>query len=116
MPSRLYALRTSQAGSRTESLPQKSPSSIIDRNGPLSNPTPAVRPWPRELVFMPHTCHSLYPSGSAQWGGELPSRIGLAGDARDVEAVIRSLKPRHPSAPFSALPLVGRQAEEYPRL
>jgi hypothetical protein len=65
---------------------------------------------------MPHTCRSQYPSGSAQLGGERPLRIGLAGDARDVEAVIQSLKLRHPSAPFSALPLVGRQAEEYPRL
>ena len=37
------------------SLPQKPPSSIINSNGPLSNPTPAVRPWPWERVFMPRT-------------------------------------------------------------
>src|SRR5215467_1130601 len=33
--------------------------SIIDQRGPLSNPTPAVRPWPRELVFMPHRGPSM---------------------------------------------------------
>jgi hypothetical protein len=28
---------------------------IINGNGPLSKPTPAVRPWPRERVFLPHS-------------------------------------------------------------
>ena len=43
-----------------KSLPQKPPSSIINSNGPLSNPTPAVRPWPRERVFMP-LCRPSHP-------------------------------------------------------
>src|SRR6516225_7818045 len=41
----------------TKSLPQRPASSIIDSHGPVSNPTPAVRHCPRELVFMPHTGH-----------------------------------------------------------
>jgi ATP-grasp domain-containing protein len=36
-----------------ESLPQKSPSSIIGRNGPLPNPTPAVEPRRREPLKLP---------------------------------------------------------------
>ena len=38
-----------------KSLPQKPPSSIINSNGPLSNPTPAVRPWRREPLFLTQT-------------------------------------------------------------
>ena len=38
--------------------------------GLLTEPTPAVRPWSRERVFMPHTCRSRYPPGSAQLGGK----------------------------------------------
>jgi hypothetical protein len=39
--------------------------------GLLTEPTPAVRSWSRERVFMPHTCPSQYPSGLAQGGGRL---------------------------------------------
>jgi ATP-grasp domain len=42
-----------------ECLPQKSPSSIIGRNGPLSNPTPAVEPRRREPLNLPRSCHSF---------------------------------------------------------
>jgi hypothetical protein len=41
--------------------------------GPLTEPTPAVRPRPGERLFMPHTCRSRYPPGSAQLGGNGPS-------------------------------------------
>ena len=41
-----------------KSPPQKSPSSIIDSNGPLSDPTPAVRPWRRQPLFMPQSGRS----------------------------------------------------------
>ena len=34
-------------------LPEKSPSSIIGSDGPLSNPTPAFQPDRGERVFMP---------------------------------------------------------------
>ena len=40
--------------------------------GPLTKPTPAAQPSPRERVFVPHTCRSQYPSGSAQLGGKQP--------------------------------------------
>jgi hypothetical protein len=40
--------------------------------GPLSNPTTAAQCWRWEPLFMPHTCRSRYPPGSAQLGGELP--------------------------------------------
>src|SRR5215472_3665089 len=33
---------------------------IINRNGPLSNPTPAVRPWAWEPLFMPHSRRSRH--------------------------------------------------------
>jgi hypothetical protein len=36
-----------------EWLPQKFPSLIIGRNGPLSNPTPAVKPRHREPLNLP---------------------------------------------------------------
>ena len=51
---------------------------IIGSKGPLSRPTTAVQPWRRELVFMPHTRHSQYPSGPAQLGGYLPSAPGVS--------------------------------------
>jgi hypothetical protein len=35
-------------------LPQKSPSSIIGRNGPLSNPTPTIKPQRREPLNLPN--------------------------------------------------------------
>ena len=42
-----------------ECLTQKSPSSIIGQNGPLSNPTPAVEPRRREPLNLPQSgrCH-----------------------------------------------------------
>jgi len=43
---------THDKGWPPKSLLQKRPSSIIDSRGPLSHPTPAVRPSPRERVFM----------------------------------------------------------------
>src|SRR6516162_11145443 len=46
------------------SLPQKSPSSIIDRRGPLSNPTPAVQPWRREPRNLPHFGRPLLRTGT----------------------------------------------------
>jgi len=36
--------------------------------GPLTERTAGVQPRPRERVFMPHTCRSRYPPGSAQLG------------------------------------------------
>jgi hypothetical protein len=38
--------------------------------GLLTERTPAVQPRRREWAKVPHTCHSRYPSGSAQLGGE----------------------------------------------
>ena len=39
----------------TKCLPQKSPSLIVGRNGPLSGPTPAVQIWRREPLNLPDT-------------------------------------------------------------
>src|SRR6516225_11625181 len=55
-----------------KSLLQESPSSIIYSHGPLSNPTPAPRPCPRERVFMPLSGHSLVADRLSQEGGEQP--------------------------------------------
>jgi hypothetical protein len=54
---------------RRNSLSQKSQSSIIDSQGPLSEPRGAVRPWRQQPPNLPHTCRSQYPPGSAQLGG-----------------------------------------------
>ena len=40
--------------------------------GRLTEPMAAIQPWRRELVFMPYTCRSRYPPGSAQLRGKLP--------------------------------------------
>ena len=40
--------------------------------GRLTGRTPAVQPRRRQRVKVPHTCHSRYPSGSAQLG-----RVGM---------------------------------------
>jgi len=50
-----------------ESLPQKSPSPIIGSNGPLLNPTPAIRSSPRECVFMPLKRPSRSARGWLSW-------------------------------------------------
>jgi hypothetical protein len=42
-----------------KSPPPKPPSSNIEQQRPLSNPTPVLRPWPRERVFMPRSGHSV---------------------------------------------------------
>jgi hypothetical protein len=42
---------------------------IITNKGLLSKPTTAAEPCSGERVFMPHTCRSQYPSGSAQLAG-----------------------------------------------
>jgi hypothetical protein len=41
---------------RTKSMSQKSRSSIISSEGPLSSSTPAVQLEPREGVKLPHSC------------------------------------------------------------
>jgi hypothetical protein len=46
-----------------------SPVAPRPREGPLTEPTAGVQPWPRERVLMPHTCRWQHPSGSAQLGG-----------------------------------------------
>jgi hypothetical protein len=52
-----FAGRRAPRSARRQSLPQKSPSPIIGSNGPLLNPTPAIRSSPRECVFMPLSRH-----------------------------------------------------------
>jgi hypothetical protein len=49
----------------------------IGSKGPLSKPTTAAQPWRRELVFMPHTRRSRYPSGSAQMGDGVDASDGI---------------------------------------
>jgi hypothetical protein len=46
--------------------------------GPLTEPTPAVRPCRGERVFVPHTCHSQYQSGIGSASKKLPSVVGGA--------------------------------------
>jgi hypothetical protein len=40
------------------------------REGLLTEPTAAAQPRRQEPLFMPHTCRSRYPPGSAQLGGK----------------------------------------------
>jgi len=51
--------------------------------------TAAIRPRQRELVFMPHTCRSRHPPGSAQLGGEGVVHFGPI-DGSQLAAVCRS--------------------------
>jgi hypothetical protein len=41
------------------------------REGPLTEPTAGVQPWPRERVLMPHSRHSIRARRSALLGGKL---------------------------------------------
>ena len=49
---------------------------ITDSKGPLLKPTPAVQPWPREPLFLPHLRHSPTTALPSQAGAErsLPKR------------------------------------------
>jgi len=48
----------------------------------LSEPTAVAHPCLREPLFMPHTCRSRYPPGSAQLGGEQTFGPSTARDRR----------------------------------
>jgi hypothetical protein len=47
-----------------------SPVGLRPGEGPLTEPTAASQPLERLPLFMPHTCSSQCPSGSAQLGGQ----------------------------------------------
>ena len=79
-----------------------SPVASRSREGLLTEPTPAVRPWSRERVFMPLLRHSLrsagrgiLPFGSARsvWSNT-PSRP-LGSDRNDVAANCRDVEGNH---------------------
>ena len=62
-----------------ESLPQKSPSPIIGSNGPLLNPTPAIRSSPRECVLMPRSGHSPMAGQTVQSFGYADTKARCSG-------------------------------------
>jgi hypothetical protein len=67
------------------------PVAVHPSEGRFTIPSAAVQPWRLELVFMPLTCHSQYPSGSAQSGGE-PSLVkAYLNDPRWLEAAVPRL-------------------------
>jgi hypothetical protein len=47
------------------------------RRSLLTGPTAAAQPYRGELVFMPHTCRSQYPSGPAQLGDGVDAPNGI---------------------------------------
>src|SRR6516162_6597534 len=74
------------------SLPQKSPSSIIDRRGPLSNPTPAVQPWRREPRNLPHFGRPLLL--------RVFGRLSVSGVTRCSEAGVRKASGEETAGKF----------------
>jgi hypothetical protein len=54
-----------------------SPVAAYSGDGLLLQATADAQPPRWGPPFMPHTCRSQYPSGSAQLGGEQPSRVTL---------------------------------------
>jgi hypothetical protein len=77
-------------------------------------PFSATQPSHWGWLFLPHTCRSPYPSGSAQLG-----ETGHSGFARNVMPRLeRSLSWPEVATPdtprISAVPLAARRAEEYP--
>ena len=96
---RLRRLHCTPASGRNRRV---SPVASRSREGLLTEPTPAVRPWSRERVFMPLLRHSLrrvgrgiLPFGSARsvWSNT-PSRP-LGSDRNDVAANCRDVEGNH---------------------
>src|SRR5215471_12868753 len=64
---------SSSKNSRAGPEPALSPVAPRPGEGLLTEPIAGAEPGRQELVFMPHTCRSRYPSGSAQLVGSCHS-------------------------------------------